>query len=472
MVPPLQLGGLRQGSDHQPPAADTAHWLDGPPSWDDSPSSSSDCTSVGRMQQAALGVKSGGLMQQAGSDACSEGPVDGGASEGSCSTLGFEQAAELVGAALADRQSGLGAQLHAAEQACASSAGSMAGRSLPGDPVISSHPCDQTAQGMPTRPSPVELLALLPAPEDSTQSTVALQDETLDGVFREWADGMQPPAPAERPHQPGWVQHGAAADMPDGGYDMVLFMGLTGAPVPQQHGRAAGAGATDSRQPAPAPPGSSSLPTPNGQGTPREEAPQRLPTHAAAQAGEHEARLVATAIAAAMSPEGAPAVAAASVQALESPRPHAARPATPTDAATGLQPSMEVRVQSSVCCMACCMSAVDFAAGLRQAEHCHNPAGLPYSMEHASDTASSRRSRMMPILAEADGPMCKRLSAGGGRGRCTAPGVRLQPGQWRARCSWHSGLGRQGHHRAGRSPAHHHTVQAARPERRTPAGGQ
>ena len=93
-------------------------------------------------------------------------------------------------------------------------------------------------------PSPQDLLSLLPACESST-STVAVADDVLDGVFREWAAGMQPPAPPQQhpPADPLHSQSGGGGggddsagapqwtDIPEGGHDIVLFMGLTG---PQQ----------------------------------------------------------------------------------------------------------------------------------------------------------------------------------------------------------------------------------------------
>ena len=263
----------------------------------------------------------------------------------------------------------------------------------------------------PQAASPLELLALLPEAECSA-STTALPDELLDGVFREWAEGMQPPPPADTlpggmdlgqsprddqdPSSRGdWVQHGAAADIPEGDHDIVLFMGLT-APGPEGHPQSPrpvpvapsaepiitedlrmptspaasrtpsilridhseedppaasqaaqtppdspplSPGTTDSAaqtlhgalHPAPPRPSNGALPAaPDSDAL----ASPRTPGPAASEeAGEQQARLVATAIAAAVSPEAAPAVAAASVQGFN------ARLSPPSHAASAVQPA-------------------------------------------------------------------------------------------------------------------------------------
>lgn len=245
------------------------------------------------------------------------------------------------------------------------------------------HPASRMPVQQPAQPppSPLDVLALLPTSE-STASTTALADELLDGVFREWAEGMHPPpapgqAPAPTPHLPQdqdpdhgrpdedphrhWVHHHAAADAPEGGHDMQLFMGLTGPqgrnprrPVPvapsaepiitddsRQPGSPVGSPrhswATQSPEPSPRPRapdspsplafsgfGSRDASVQADEGTSSEHersgglATPRLEGEVVQGPGEQQARLVATAIAAAASPEAAPAVAAASVQGFNS----------------------------------------------------------------------------------------------------------------------------------------------------------
>lgn len=180
--------------------------------------------------------------------------------------------------------------------------------------------------------------ALLPAAEDSTASTVPIQEEMLDRVFHEWAQGMLPsrvstmqqPDPSRNRDQgesggrSGWVPHNAANDAPPGGHDLQLFMAFTDPPAPgqaaaapaQQSVQRAASGNIDSglqhHQPssmhgrlsadAEGHPGLSQMPTGHDEST-QELEPQ-----------QHQARLVATAIASAASPQAAPAVAAASLQ--------------------------------------------------------------------------------------------------------------------------------------------------------------